>query len=104
VDYQSTGRGEVEVTATEIKNHNGVVHDDNDDDDVITACCQLAVRMVEKKTGRIVSTGNLRFVKASSSSSSTTTNTPRADNNNNNNHDNNDIIRDDNGGPVLSRM
>jgi hypothetical protein len=100
VDFQSSGRDVVEVTATEI-NHGGVHdHGDDDDDDVVTAC-QLAVRIVEKKTGRIVSTGNLRFVKVLSSSS--TTSTPRADNNN---HDDNshDIVRDDNGGPTLSRI
>jgi hypothetical protein len=103
VDFQSSGRDVVEVTATEI-NH-GSVHgdgDDHGDDDVITAC-QLAVRIVAKKTGRIVSTGNLRFVKSSCSSS--TTNTPRADNNNHHDNNNNhDIARDGNGGPILSRM
>jgi hypothetical protein len=78
VDFQSSGRDVVEVTATEI-NHGGVHNnggDGDDDDDVITAC-QLAVRIVEKKTGRIVSTGNLWFVKASSSSSTAASTPPR---------------------------
>jgi hypothetical protein len=49
VDFQSSGKqGEVEVMAQEIYH------------DAVTA--QVAVQMVDQTTGRIISTGNLRFV------------------------------------------
>jgi acyl-coenzyme A thioesterase PaaI-like protein len=73
VDFQSSGKqGEVEVIAQEIH------HD--------VAMAQVVVHMVDRTTGRIISTGNLRFAAT----------TAAIDDNNN--------LPEQRSGPIMSRI